>query len=598
MQVNFYKTNDNRNSLYYKYDTDLENKLTYDNCEFKENTNYLYPKLLVHFEYTHLNNLFNLSQYNFCEIISNEDGNKFLIYYFINNFTIIDNSLYEFDLEYCFLLNHQYFIETGLNVILSRSESEYDMRLIDKQLPILDIANTTVRSTGNPNDFDYPNSWNDTDSYGNDNAYAEPNVDFYCIINTVSDESVITKTPHISANGTFIYNINSGCSSFIASFNDLMSILARINKASWSISEFLISNKGECISNIIFIPLKKEVIKDRFQNNKEFIGIDYLPIGSGSLAGSGSGNYNFVVAPITKNKIILDGGFIGLFSSISEDTEHPYETQIRKSSLAFYDIRPYTEYELFIPFYGWYNLDVGKLNDQTSIIKLKYCLNPLTGKSSIQIWECDVSNESLDGDMIINEIQIYSILECQLGVQMPVGSVNTNDMVRNLTSSAISLACGNISGVMGLANAKATVDNTPINATENQTRKAINQYNNAETRFEQNLVTSAGNYISNAIKPISVSSSGNSSGSGFEYYINPLHMAIKKSSYPRLNYDYYDHSFGKPSIFNGKIKNLPKGKFHKASSIIQDASGYPPPRAPMGDILDRIISILKDGFYT
>lgn len=121
---------------------------------------------------------------------------------------------------------------------------------------------------------------------------------------------------------------------------------------------------------------------------------------------------------------------------------------------------PYTEYELFLPYSGWVNLDASKLfksgYDTTSpTIKVTYAMNPQSGESTVFV--------STYEKMGTSALPIYSSSmlyagSCQLGVRLSFSTTNQREINEQSASGATQLILTEIGSVLSVAGGVASMN--------------------------------------------------------------------------------------------------------------------------------------------
>ena len=105
----------------------------------------------------------------------------------------------------------------------------------------------------------------------------------------------------------------------------------------------------------------------------------------------------------------------------------------------FWSYYPYTRMKIFLPYLGYYDLPVNEIfrdNVNDAHIEVRYSIDFDTGMCTAY-----VVNESLN----------YVILTTsgKIGVDIPIGSTNANEVAKNILSSSVSLAGGLLTTLVG-----------------------------------------------------------------------------------------------------------------------------------------------------
>ena len=102
----------------------------------------------------------------------------------------------------------------------------------------------------------------------------------------------------------------------------------------------------------------------------------------------------------------------------------------------FLDYSPYSQYEVFIPYYGWVELDPNNVVGKRILVE--YMLNPEDGSATVFIV-----------DRTSDKLLFQS--SCQLGVRLGMTTSNQADNDRNRMSSIINLSLGGIASGINIA---------------------------------------------------------------------------------------------------------------------------------------------------
>ena len=506
--------------------------------------------------------LFSPSHYNYCivgelgyETISDVEvrvprGNC----YYIDNYTYLNNDIVDITLSLDILYTYCKFINYNFDVILSRHESLFDMRVEDTQLPIIDNSITNVYE-GELGDFLY-----------NEESDVRNGI---CFISTVSN--------HYNSSSPSIHEVPT-CTTYWCSYHDIKALLSRLNELNIGdfFTTFFSEDRSKMITSVTFFPFQNDSYF-AYDENNEVILSRKLPVGMGVISSEGSTVPSFYVNPIGIRKVYINGGRINLFG----------DRNTNKQNLDFYLRSPYSIYEVYIPFYGWYQIDTQKLHNDTTTLNFIYYINLIDGMSIVQI----IEEYYRDNYRTYEPIQTYGYVNCQCGVQIPLGSGDANQIIRNTLSNMVNLGVQVIGH--NIENKSYKVRNSYLDSLDydaNKSRLIDDYYLN-----EKALVNASGNFITNSIKGMQVNSSGTVKGS-YEILNMELRPLIKKVIPNVLNYENYNKTVGRPSTYNGTINKLPFSKYGVCSAIYV-RNGYPTYSFPKINDLNSIISILKSGFY-
>lgn len=100
------------------------------------------------------------------------------------------------------------------------------------------------------------------------------------------------------------------------------------------------------------------------------------------------------------------------------------------AATSFLDYEPYTKYELYLPFVGYITLPAFKLLGKFIYVYLS--VNYSTGNGTINVYAKNLSNPSAGSSSLI------FTQGCQIGIQIPIGKTNQEEIERNKKSIGIS----------------------------------------------------------------------------------------------------------------------------------------------------------------
>lgn len=144
------------------------------------------------------------------------------------------------------------------------------------------------------------------------------------------------------------------------------------------------------------------------------------------------------------------------------------ELYIKKHFGNFADYNGYTKIQVFLPYYGFVDVNPNDVVGKYLQIRLQVDLN--TGGAQYYIGVNDYSVTNLDAPLQLRvyddaETRILSTHSFQLGVHIPIGLTNTSEIVRNValgaTKSALTLAGYAIGGVAGAGISTITTSKAP-----------------------------------------------------------------------------------------------------------------------------------------
>ena len=565
MQITFLKYNGLPNTI---FKTDFSNIITDQLTvvgDLVNSVDYRNPIIRVD------SNLINTNKYNYCvtgKVSSygglsggsapipsrgeNEDSRIAGKGYYITNFTFINNRFCDIELKLDVLFSYAIQI-ADFDIILSRHESLFDMKLEDNMLPISSLVDVSV-------------------IYG----YLG---DFYDIYGTPIEDvtATITTTSKYSNYLSFFDGYNTAsCRTFLCDLKVINKITQTLNTVDLKnlVTTFFDNNPSESIVSMVILPIPKNLISA----NKGYINENMsavLPVGNGYITfdmyDSELNPVNDGVHTLKINKGVFSGGTI-----------FPFGQNNIKDSLKFYDLEPYSNYELYIPFYGYVSLVYNNLSENTNMINLRYDVNLSNGDCIIYVEEFSNINPI---DNTRTFIKNYCILNSNIGFKIPWGSTNALEIARNIIMTSAKVVVGIVTKNAKVALMKETAEIGVDSMTKDE--YDIKDY---KISSNQNIA----NTIISGLSGVHTTNSGNIS-SNLSKFANFMRPHIKLYKPTVLLYENYNKTIGRPSIYNGKIKNLPRFEFAKASSVYpKNTTGQ---STYLLSDLDEILSILKTGFY-
>ena len=473
-------------------------------------------------------------------------------YYFIRNITLVSKNIIAFQLHVDVLKTYRFYI-TEQHAYITRNENEYNIMLPDERRV---IKNTFTVSEHVPSNV--PNSLVNTTF----------KTDF--VASTVSDET-----------GVFVNNMNVIVVTYPKEYGQA-TFTPRFDTASLVHSPVLNRdiNSGfepnSCFINVYNIALLEGLLRYFYANDvvRSFlVGIFVYPFTMFKEDTEGySATYPNRVAP--RNLVVSDQdvSFLQgarLYNIISREIVIADFMVNSNSGIIFdvddfNDLEPYSQYELYIPYYGWWTLPFNSVRGKRIIIS--YVVNFKTGSATI-----NVTNYT-------DQIIIFST-NCQLGVEIGVTTTNLKEVKdrerQNNTNLALSLIgsaiaiggtlTGNPIAIgMGLATGGLTIG------------KSLTQY----TETERTNYSRATIQYGSGISPL------------YGYQQVKIRKTKRDIQYQLTN-DFLN--------FNGGVLN-------EERSHLYDVTGYTEigditfeniegEETPLQDELNEIISLLKSGVY-
>ena len=183
----------------------------------------------------------------------------------------------------------------------------------------------------------------------------------------------------------------------------------------------------------------------------------------------------------------------------------------------YLDFSPYTKIEMYLPFAGIITLDTNVVTNKE--IRILLAVDFDTGKANYYLVRHEDSQGEYDGDII-------QTVECQMGIDIPLGSYNANEQMKNVLMTGISF-------IGGAVTTMATGNPMP-------------------------LVSSSINAVSGTFKALQerVTKGGVSSGSN--NLMTPYHpyLIITRPTYGTSGPDDYVTYKGRPLFKNCKLGDL------------------------------------------
>ena len=183
----------------------------------------------------------------------------------------------------------------------------------------------------------------------------------------------------------------------------------------------------------------------------------------------------------------------------------------------YLDFSPYTKIEMYLPFAGIITLDTNVVTDKE--IRILLAVDFDTGKANYYLVRHEDNQGEYDGDII-------QTVECQMGIDIPLGSYNANEQMKNVLMTGITF-------IGGAVTTMATGNPMP-------------------------LVSSSINAVSGTFKALQerVTKGGVSSGSN--NLMTPYHpyLIITRPTYGASGPDDYVTYKGRPLFKNCRLGNL------------------------------------------
>lgn len=370
------------------------------NCVLKQSTSILTPTLILNVvqgvvSYNDIpvvdadNNMitYGLNIFN-CNYVYIPQFNR---YYYINNITSINNNVWSIDLNVDVLMSFKDGI-LNLNGMIARNEFNYNAYLVDTAFPneydieVNEYIPTNINSDYDITDFNLSNVSLNTTCY---------------VINVINNIhapiSKYTINPPVSTlNQINTFNFPNGFDKRYVL--DTARVLA--------LGASLIDDYSDCSSFIKSLVLYPFEIPHTTSQDNIYLGNTEITTVSG-----------YFPSP----------NFSPYFNIAYFKIPHKYND--------YRDLSPYSVYEIWLPFYGWYTLDSNKCVGVNILIT--YVLNYDNGSAQIYIND-DTNNILLD------------TIQAQIGIQVGINQVNTQEVERNARAQSLNVISGSISSIIPL----------------------------------------------------------------------------------------------------------------------------------------------------
>lgn len=216
----------------------------------------------------------------------------------------------------------------------------------------------------------------------------------------------------------------------------------------------------------------------------------------------------------------------------------------------FLDYSPYTTVEMYLPFYGFIDLDTNLIIDRTCDIH--YVIDIVSGNTKIKIIDSITK-------------RIYYTVNCQVGVQISMTSSNIAEKIRNIATTAISIGAGVVG--LGTANSLSAL-NAPRMYTPRTGRvtKAYAKYSASEglkstqrnanfvSETTSDIVSSMQNHIKSGAASNEITEWADFDIGSTAIYNFKIYWRVRRIT--PITIDNYNRLIGKPSAVSGVVKNF------------------------------------------
>lgn len=467
-------------------------------------------------------------------------------YYFIRNITLVSKNIIAFQLHVDVLKTYRFYI-TEQHAYISRNENEYNIMLPDERR-IVKNTNTILEFVPT----NVPNSLVNTEFETNPAKY---HITAYLYwLSAISlrnvldfdDKKLITNPEITNRTICSCYNGNVGS---VITFTDKMG--GRL--VGWC---FYDNNIASFVGDIVAYPFNLpdrllKIFEPTQQPDEELVFINGNPVREGSDPSTYVSLYGVQVKFNMSDELVI--------ADFTVDSDGGFDID------DFNDLEPYSTYQIYIPYYGWWDLPFNQIIGKRILVY--YIVNFKNGSATVQVW-----NKT-------DDIMLFST-SCQLGTPIEKSASNyveVNDRARqndlnlilSLLGTGLSVGGGLLTGNpvaigMGLATGGVNIG------------KSLAQYTESNrTNYPRAHIGNTGN-----VTPL------------FNYQ-QVMIRKVKSDIQYQLTSDFLH--------FNGGVLN-------EERSHLYDVTGYTEigditfeniegEETPLQDELNEIISLLKSGVY-
>ena len=387
----------------------LSSQLELD-CTLRDSCNILDPSIFI--RKTNADGGSAIPSYNYAYIP------EFNRYYFITDITSVNNQLWRIDMHVDVLMSYKDII-LQQEVYVLRNENEYNKWLPDEDC----LATGEVRHEPYPglvfSDGQYFNATYDTDArlfavsvY--DGSYIDPG-------NPPSRPAPDAKNIFPGHLDNFISPFGITNTVYAFNYKDLQQFFNKLSSLDIPATIFGYEN-GDYVLSIKMYPFDishgSTLTRDVYVNGSD-MGIDAYFIAGSDVLGKHNAISKLLIEAIDMSRFIND----------------------------FRDISPYSKYSLWLPYYGFIELDVSRfIYDKYLYIYLT--VDYSTGKARYDLCcgQVDPEDVSQNPNLWSVEFNWFETIEFTIAVEIPVSFTRLNDMFRNGIFSAISFGL-NMRGV-------------------------------------------------------------------------------------------------------------------------------------------------------
>ena len=380
----------------------------------RESTALLSPSFLVESS--------SFLNFNYCYI---PDFNR---YYFIQSIELNSKNLYRLNLNIDVLMSFKDNIK-NLSGIVSRNEHTYNKLLEDDRLS-----------------FEYGRSVDEEEIVPETSSTYPTFTEF----STSTDNGVCVMVTTVSSSGTTVLNNATHVSSVLPTVtptnagmvNGSRTVFTDVSHLATLLQNVYNSTSaGTFITNITLFPFRL------FETSVD------------------------PTTSIYAGDTVIGGGWSPATQGNKYYINNRFQISHQATSLRFTDYEPYSEYELYIPYYGWYKLNANQVMDH--YLQIIYTINYQDGSSFVSLID-ETANALIFGS------------ECHLGISIPFNTTNAEELSVARRSNTSNIISGTIANTLTLIGSIAS--GNPIGATGSVLSEAntITSYiNNSMSQFER-----------------------------------------------------------------------------------------------------------------
>lgn len=322
---------------------------------------------------------------------------EFNRYYFITDITSVRNGLWRIDMQVDVLMSFKDNI-LNLQCAVVRNENEFDLRIIDNELPVSFTKYSNIVDS-------VTTKFNVTDAVQLGNAF------YVTVVSSQLEPLPSDPNEWVDGYTDGILNVPSQILYPSKYTIKVYRILQRNDLLKFMDTILSDTTKVQYVLNMCILPLNDVW-----------------------------GDFKTVTAMLVGNTVIRDV-YVGILIVENNKNDNKniltyYSDYFVNRSITFLDFKPYTEYSIYIPFYGWYSIPIDIV--QNKRLCVRYSFNFLDGKSVIQLFTSSNSNTEA--------IDIIDTLEVELGINVPITYTNSVDRQRITAMNSLSFLQGALSG--------------------------------------------------------------------------------------------------------------------------------------------------------